>query len=182
MSSIGQQGSSLGSFPTSPPLYPHFNRPSGFWPCVKSCLVGGSDKYTTLGSSGTKLLLPSWLLGFCHEERETQFLLCWLFHLTPPRAVHLVDPTDLARPRRGSKNQLTSSSFKSQLTAFYSKITQNPQPIASGYDIIHIPSRGFYYDICDCHILPVPAWRPALNVGTYPCTKLNSSKPNLTER
>ena len=29
----------------SPPLYPHFNRPSGFWPCVKSCLVGGSDKY-----------------------------------------------------------------------------------------------------------------------------------------
>ena len=29
----------------SPPLYLHFNRPSGFWPCVKSCLVGGSDKY-----------------------------------------------------------------------------------------------------------------------------------------
>ena len=29
----------------SPPLYPHFNRPSGFWPCVRSCLVGGSDKY-----------------------------------------------------------------------------------------------------------------------------------------
>ena len=34
-----------GSFPTFPPLYPHFNWPSGFWPCVKSCLVGGSDKY-----------------------------------------------------------------------------------------------------------------------------------------
>ena len=31
----------------SPPLYPHFNRPSGFWPCVKSCLMGGSDKYYT---------------------------------------------------------------------------------------------------------------------------------------
>ena len=45
MSSTDKQGSSLGSFPTSPPLYPHFNRPSGFWPCVKSCLVGGSDKY-----------------------------------------------------------------------------------------------------------------------------------------
>ena len=28
----------------SPPLYPHFNWSSGFWPCVKSCLVGGSDK------------------------------------------------------------------------------------------------------------------------------------------
>ena len=49
MSSTDKQGSSLGSFPTSPPLYPHFNRPSGFWPCVKSCLVGGSDKYSTQG-------------------------------------------------------------------------------------------------------------------------------------
>ena len=27
------------------PLSP-LNRPSGFWPCVKSCLVGGSDKYS----------------------------------------------------------------------------------------------------------------------------------------
>ena len=48
MSSTDKQGSSLGSFPTSPPLYPHFNRPSGFWPCVKSCLVGGSNKYLPL--------------------------------------------------------------------------------------------------------------------------------------
>ena len=32
-------------FRPSPPLYPHFNRPSGFWPCIKSCMVGGSDKY-----------------------------------------------------------------------------------------------------------------------------------------
>ena len=31
-------------YSASPPLYPHFNWPSGFWPCVKSCLVGGSDK------------------------------------------------------------------------------------------------------------------------------------------
>ena len=46
LSCTDKQGSSLGSFPTSPPLYPHFNRPSGFWPCVKSCLVGGSDKYS----------------------------------------------------------------------------------------------------------------------------------------
>ena len=45
MSSTDKQGSSLGSLPTSHPLYPHFNWPSGFWPCVKSCLVGGSDKY-----------------------------------------------------------------------------------------------------------------------------------------
>ena len=28
-----------------PPLYPHFNRPSGFWSCVKPCLVGDIGKY-----------------------------------------------------------------------------------------------------------------------------------------
>ena len=50
MSSINQQGSCLDSFPTFLPPYPHFNRPSGFWPCVKSCLVGGSDKYSLLAS------------------------------------------------------------------------------------------------------------------------------------
>ena len=44
MSSIDQQGSSFDSFPTFPPPYPHFNRSSGFWPCAKSCLVGGSGK------------------------------------------------------------------------------------------------------------------------------------------
>ena len=31
--------------PDLPSPYLHFNRPSGFWPCVKSCVVGGSDKY-----------------------------------------------------------------------------------------------------------------------------------------
>ena len=31
--------------PERGPPYPHFNRPPGFWPCVKSCLVGDSDKY-----------------------------------------------------------------------------------------------------------------------------------------
>ena len=37
------------SAPSRPfsPLYHHFNRTSGFWPCVKSCLMGGSDKYNT---------------------------------------------------------------------------------------------------------------------------------------
>ena len=45
MNRIDQLGSSLGSFPTSPLLYPHFNRPSGFWPCVKPRLVGDVGKY-----------------------------------------------------------------------------------------------------------------------------------------
>ena len=100
------------------------------------------ETLTTLGSSGTRHLLPSWLLGFQREERDTQLLLCWLFHLTPPRAAHLVDPTGLASPRskkstrfaqvqilthlpnkraRTQQSQLDSSRFKSQLTAFFFK-------------------------------------------------------------
>ena len=88
------------------------------------------ETLTTLGSSDTKLLLHSWLLSFQHEERERhkQFLLSWLFHLTPPRAAHLVDPNGLASPRLEnqlalprSESQLASSSFKSQLTAFFQK-------------------------------------------------------------
>ena len=67
--------------------------------------------------SGTKLLLPSWLLGFQYEERETQFLLCWLFHLTPPRAAHLADTTGLVSLRL--KNHLASPRSESQLTAFF---------------------------------------------------------------
>ena len=67
MSSTDKQGSSLGSFRPSPPLYPHFNWPSGFWPCVKSCLVGGSDKYMhapgfLAGPSGIRA-------GWCSKPR-----------------------------------------------------------------------------------------------------------------
>ena len=39
MSNVDQQGSRLGSFPNFPSPYPHFNRPSGYWPCVEPCLV-----------------------------------------------------------------------------------------------------------------------------------------------
>ena len=49
MSSIDQQGSCLGSClgscSTSLSLTPTINRPSGHWPCVRSCLVGGRGKY-----------------------------------------------------------------------------------------------------------------------------------------
>ena len=157
---------------------------------------------TTFFSSSTKHLLPSWLLGFQHEERETQFLLCRLFHLTPPRTVHHGDSTGLASLRL--KNQIATSRLESQLTdptnarvprspnwirlgsvlneLLFSKITQNPQPIASEHDVIQIPVPlpiwGFYHDICDCHILPARACTPVLNVCPYPCTKPSSSKPN----
>ena len=68
MSSTGKQGSSLGSFPTSPPLYPHFNRPSGFSPCVKSCLVGGSDKYSAGSSLFAFCEAPEPVLDFGQER------------------------------------------------------------------------------------------------------------------
>ena len=107
--------------------------------CVKVHMHRNPKTLTTFFSSGTKLLLPSWLFGFSTGgERVTQFLLCWLFHLTQQRAVHHVDPTGLASPRL--ENQLVAPRSESQLPAIFQKITQNPQPIASGHDVIHIPS------------------------------------------
>ena len=65
------------------------------------------ETLTTLRCSGTKRLLTSWLLVFRHEERETQFLLCWLFLHRPQSTPQLARPGP-ARPR-----------VKSQLTAFF---------------------------------------------------------------
>ena len=48
MSNTDQQCSSLGSFLTSPHLYPHFNRPLGFWPRVKPCLENIGTFYAKL--------------------------------------------------------------------------------------------------------------------------------------
>ena len=140
------------------------------------------ETLTTLVSSDTKLSLPSWLLVFRHEERERHnFLLCWLFHLSPPRAAHLVDLTSLASPRL--KNQLASPRSESQLTAFFF-FRNHPKSSAHRFQAwrhshpVPISIQGFYYDICDCHILPARAWTPALNVCPYLCTKPNSSCPN----
>ena len=124
-----------------------------------------------------------WLLEFSlrHEERETQFLLCWPFHLTQLTRGASPSSTGLASPRL--KNQLASPSAKSQLTAFF-KNHQNSQPIASGHNLSHTPVTfsiwGFYYDICDCHILR--AWAlSALNMFTCTYTLPNSYKSNQTE-
>ena len=59
MSNIDQQGSCLGSFPL---LYPHFNRPSGFWPCVKPCLVGDIGKYRFRAAPFYQRFWGNWLL------------------------------------------------------------------------------------------------------------------------
>ena len=117
---------------------------------------------------------------FRHRERDTQFLLCWLFHLTQQRTAHHVDPTGLASPRLEKSTRFIQLQISTH--CFFSKISQNSQPITSGHNVIHIPSsfpiQGFYYDICDCHILPAQAWTPALNVCPCTSTKLNGSKPN----
>ena len=67
---------------------------------------------TTFGSSGTKLLFPSWLLDFQHEERETHFLLSWLFHRTRQRA---------ARPAGSNWTRLGSN-----LNCLFSKYPRTP--------------------------------------------------------
>ena len=134
--------------------------------CVKTFTCIGIPRNTDDSLvSGTKLLLPSWLSGFRHEKRETHNF-CYADCSSSVNS-ELTEPTNARTPR---SKQLDSSKSKSQL---------NPQPIASGHDVIHITSPisypEFYYDICDCHILPV---NTCVNVCTYPCTKLNGSQPN----
>ena len=94
-----------------------------------------------------------WLLEFSlstRGERDTQFLLCWLFHLTQQTRGASRSPTGLASPRLKNqlasprfKSQLVSPSVESQLTAFL-KNHQNSQPLASGHSHpSHISYLGF---------------------------------------
>ena len=146
------------------------------------------ETLTPFFSSGTKLLLPSWLLGFRHEERETQFLLCWLFLHRPS----VNSPVELSAQNQNLNSltqQTRGASRRPQLVwprpetnfnwLFFSKITKISSPSFPGMASSHpspFPIWGFYYDICDCHII-----RAHRNVCTCTCTKPNSSKPNQTE-
>ena len=99
-------------------------------------------------------------LVFRHEEseRETQFLLCWLYYQTQQtRCASRSPQLDWPSPVRSIVwSQLTSCSK-----------SPNSQPITSGHDVIHTPVLfpiwGFYYDVFDCHILCARAWT-VLNV------------------
>ena len=165
------------------------------------------ETLTTFFSSGTKRLLTSFFFTFnfsffsSRKERDTIFTMLTVptsffsplpsWTLSPESKSQLTDPTNARAPcspqtglaSSSFKSQLASSSFKSQLTAFF-KNHQNSQPIASGHDVIHtpvsLPIWGFYYDICDCHILRERSWT-VLNVCSCTCTKPSSSKPNQTE-
>ena len=95
------------------------------------------ETLTTFFSSGTKHLLNFLSLVFRHEERETQFLLCWPFPLTQQmRGASRRPQTEFASSR--FKSQLASPSFGPQLTAFFQN-HQESQPIASGHDATHTP-------------------------------------------
>ena len=76
--------------------------------------------------SGTKLLLPSWLLGFQHEERERHNF--YYADCSSSVSSQLTDPTNAHAPR---SKQLDSLRSKSQLTAFF-KIAKNPSPSLPG--------------------------------------------------
>ena len=83
--------------------------------------------------SGTKLLLPSWLLGIRHEERDTQFLLCWLIHLTRQRAAHPLDHnwtglTQVQKSIRFVPVQISTRFVQLQISTpcFYSKSLRIP--------------------------------------------------------
>ena len=113
---------------------------------------------------------------FRHEERERHnFLLCWFFHLTPPRATPRCKTTRLASA--SSENQLPSSSVQSQQTLFFSnsKILSPSLPgMTSFTSPVPFTIWVFYCDICDCHILPARVNTCSQCVHlTNPCTKPN---------
>ena len=104
------------------------------------------ETLTTLGSSGTKLLLPSWLLGFRHEERErdnfTMLTVSTSFFSQLPSWIlgqeSVSQPTDPKKARASRslqtglaspsvKSPLASSSVKSQL-CFFQKSPKFPLP------------------------------------------------------
>ena len=125
-----------------------------------------------------------WLLEFSlpHEETEkekyTQFLLCWLFHLTLQTRGAFRSPTGLASPRLKNqlasssvRSQLASSSIRSQLTAFL-KNHQNSQPIASGHDVIYTPSPISYLGFLLWHFWLSHSPRASVNTCTQ-CVHLH---------
>ena len=120
---------------------------------------------------------------FRHEERERErhnFFLCWLFHLTPPRAAP--HRKLLVWPRGAPKiDSLRPSPNLNQL--FFFKF-QNPQPIASGHDVIRVPGLIFYLEFLFWHLWLSHPPRARMNICnqcvhlTNPCPKPKGSQLN----
>ena len=134
------------------------------------------ETLTTLGSSGTKLLLPSWLLGFSTRRERDTISTMLTVPSDPTTRVHPVvhNKTGLAQVQKSASNLNSLPFFQKSR-----KILSPSLPCMTSFTSpVLFPLWGFYYDICDCYILPARAWTPALNVCPYPWTKSNSSKPN----
>ena len=132
---------------------------------IRELYISNPEKHEI--GSGRKLFITFLSLRFFDMRREKHnFLLCWLFHLTPPRAAHFVDPNWSRLDE--TKNRLPSARLESQLTAFF-PISKSLAPLP-GMTSFPFPVLfsiwGFYCDISDCHIRPARAWTPALNVCT----------------
>ena len=129
--------------------------------------------------SGTKLLLPSWLFGFSTQgERDTISTM-----LTVPSNPSTRSTLPRSNwPGLAEARKSTRFSQVQILTLFFQKSPQILSPslpaMTSFTSPVLFPIRGFYYDICDCHILPTQVWTPALNACLYSWTKPYSSKTN----
>ena len=113
--------------------------------------------------SGTKLLLPSWLLGFRQEGRETHN--SYDADCSSGVSSQLSSPTNARAP---CSKQLDSPRSKSQLTAFFSKYPRIPAHRFRAWRHSH-PHSYFLSGVfifCDCRIFLARAWISALNVCT----------------
>ena len=138
------------------------------------------EALTTFFSSGTKLLLPSWLLVFSTRgERDT---ISTMLIVPSNRTTHghpvVHYWTGLAQVQKSTRFvQLQISTY-----SFFLKPPKILSPSLPGMTSFTSPVpfriRGFYYIISDCNIHPARAWKPAVNACPYPCTKPNISKPN----
>ena len=130
--------------------------------------------HTYRNPKNTKHLRLSWFryetfitlsLGFQHEDRETQFFYADCSFIVSSQLTDTINSfartpqstngTSLAQVRK--INSLRLSPNLNSLLLF--KIPWNPSPslprMTSFKSPVPFPIRGFYCDICDCHILPV---------------------------
>ena len=122
------------------------------------------NTYDSLFSSGTKIFITFLSLRFSDMRRDT-FSYYADFSIWPHHVRHS-GANLLVWPRRALKIDYLSLASNLKSLLFFK--SPNPQPVASGHDVIHIPSPfsnwGFYCSQC-VHL-------------TNPCTKPKGSQPN----
>ena len=138
--------------------------------CVKTftCIRIPRNSDDALGS-GSKVLLPSWLLGFRHEkERDTIFT---MLTVRPASALNSLTQQTRVHPAVNNWNGIAqiwipTRFVQSQISLLFSKYPRIPahrfRAWRNSHPQSHFLSVFFYYDICDCPILPACAWTPAL--------------------